>query len=417
MDDIHSGEDPARYVPHGVDPRSWIGFEQRIQERRFRALLQQIDHAIVIRDVAAARLALEEARELRPDAPDLDGLDERVALMAITPPVALSSRMEWLRSMRAVTMLAAGVALVVGIEWARPPRPLPSSRAIASNGVTALPRASSSAASPQDAATAGVPPAATVVASTEPDVAIPDAVATSGIEPAINLARPAVGGPAAASFRPQALVDGGVQESAREVHDVDAATDARSEREANADTTDNTPVRRAAADPSAAQPSRIDDAPNAPPERVAAPPALVASVAPVPTSIGLIAPTASNAAFVEARTRITEEGRVAQVLDQYARAYGQLDVRAARKVWPTVDERALARAFASLQSQDVSFENCNVSVSGATATASCRGRATYVGKVGNRDKRTEARQWTFELRRDVNDDWQIERAQAQRMTN
>src|ERR1051325_13640 len=147
MDDIHSGEDPARFVPHGVDPRSWIGFEQRIQERRVRALLQQIDHAIVIRDVAAARLALEEARELRPDAPDLDGLDERVALMAITPPVALSSRMEWLRSMRAVTMLAAGVALVVGIEWARPPRPLPSSRAIASNGVTALPRASSSAAS------------------------------------------------------------------------------------------------------------------------------------------------------------------------------------------------------------------------------------------------------------------------------
>jgi len=417
MDDIHGSEEPARYVPHGVDPHSWIGFEQRIQERRFRALLQQINHAIVSRDVVAARLALEEARELRPESPELDGLDERVALIAIAPPVALSSRMDWLRSMRAVTMLAAGVALIVGIEWARPPRPLPSSRAVASNGVTALPRVSLSVASTEDAAVTGVPPAATVVASIEPEVAIPDVVATSGIERAINVARPAVGGPAAASFRPQALVDDGIQESVREVHDVDVAADTRNQREANADTSDNAPVRRAAAEASAAQPSRIDDAVNTTPERVTAAPALVASVAPVPASVGLVAPTTSNAAFVEARTRITEERRVAQVLDQYARAYAQLDVTAARRVWPTVDGRALARAFASLQSQEVSFENCNVSVSGVTATASCRGRATYVGKVGNRDKKTEARQWTFELRRNVEDGWQIERAQAQRMVN
>jgi hypothetical protein len=105
--------------------------------------------------------------------------------------------------------------------------------------------------------------------------------------------------------------------------------------------------------------------------------------------------------------------RVTQVLNQYARAYDQLDTSAARAVWPTVDERALARAFAGLQSQDVDFDNCSIDVKGVRASASCRGRASYVGKVGNGDTRTEPREWNFELTLQ-GDDWKIAKADTKR---
>ena len=104
---------------------------------------------------------------------------------------------------------------------------------------------------------------------------------------------------------------------------------------------------------------------------------------------------------------------MAAVLNQYARAYGQLDAGAAREVWPTVNERALARAFAGLASQDVAFDDCQIDVIGTKANASCRGKASYVGKIGSGEQRTEARTWRFELRRD-GEAWKIENAEARR---
>ena len=82
-------------------------------------------------------------------------------------------------------------------------------------------------------------------------------------------------------------------------------------------------------------------------------------------------------------------------------------------MWPTVNERALARAFAGLTSQDVAFDDCEIDVRGARANASCRGRASYVGKIGSGEQRTESRTWRFELRRD-GDAWKIENAEARR---
>jgi hypothetical protein len=142
-----------------------------------------------------------------------------------------------------------------------------------------------------------------------------------------------------------------------------------------------------------------------------------ANVARQPASIASMASSAPPAvAAPAAATAINraDETRVAQVLNQYARAYGQLDAGAARAVWPSVDERALARAFAGLASQDVSFDSCDIDVRGATANASCRGRAKYVGKIGTREERSESRQWRFELRRD-GDAWKIETAEARRL--
>jgi len=157
-------------------------------------------------------------------------------------------------------------------------------------------------------------------------------------------------------------------------------------------------------------PGRSDAAPVTPPVTAPAVPALTATVAPVPRP-----PVTTASAPAPLPSGRLDETRVTQVLDQYARAYGQLDASAARAVWPSVDERALARAFAGLQSQNVSFDNCDVNVSGATAKASCRGHASYVGKIGSREPRIEQRQWTFELKRDGNDAWKIENAQAQRL--
>src|SRR5690348_10369767 len=80
MADGNSGK-TTRFVPSGVDAQSWIGFEQRIQERRFKALVETIHTAITQRNGVSARAALEEARELRPGAPELTALAARVALL------------------------------------------------------------------------------------------------------------------------------------------------------------------------------------------------------------------------------------------------------------------------------------------------------------------------------------------------
>jgi hypothetical protein len=118
-------------------------------------------------------------------------------------------------------------------------------------------------------------------------------------------------------------------------------------------------------------------------------------------------------AGIGSMTSPREESRVAAVLNQYARAYARLDAGAARAVWPSVDERALARAFAGLASQDLAFDDCSIDVQGATANASCRGTAKYVGKIGNRQPRIEPRVWRFELHRD-GEAWKIANAIASR---
>jgi hypothetical protein len=106
-----------------------------------------------------------------------------------------------------------------------------------------------------------------------------------------------------------------------------------------------------------------------------------------------------------------EEAAIGQALEQYVDAYNRLDARAASRVWPTVDERALARAFAGLESQGIAFEGCELAVQGSEATAACRGRARYVPKVGDRDPISQSRRWAFRLHRAAGG-WQIVQAEA-----
>jgi hypothetical protein len=142
------------------------------RQRRYRALVQQVKDAIARGDAISARVTLEEARELCPDGDDLTELGERILTAPQSaPPLPFA----WSRAMNAVTMLIAGVALLVAIEWIRPPRPLPSSRPLAS-AVTAAPVIGEVSTKPVLAET--VQPAAATnndaaAVSNEPDLALP----------------------------------------------------------------------------------------------------------------------------------------------------------------------------------------------------------------------------------------------------
>ena len=88
---------------------------------------------------------------------------------------------------------------------------------------------------------------------------------------------------------------------------------------------------------------------------------------------------------------------IESVLSRYAAALTALNAREAKAVWPSVNERGLTRAFASLQEQRVDLGDCSIWVDGDSAVASCEGTTRYTPKVGNRSVRSEPRQWTFHL--------------------
>ncbi len=161
----------------------------------------------------------------------------------------------------------------------------------------------------------------------------------------------------------------------------------------------------AAADSRAAS-ITVDESPVVP-SHVAPPPPNPGT--PEPRNLGTPGP--ANPGTSEPRnlgtSEATETAAIQSVLGRYRSAFNGLDAGAASRVWPTVDQRALGRAFDQLDEQTVAFSNCTVVVSGVRATASCGGTAHYVPKVGNKNPLTQSRHWTFDLRK-VNDAWVID---------
>lgn len=100
---------------------------------------------------------------------------------------------------------------------------------------------------------------------------------------------------------------------------------------------------------------------------------------------------------------------IRDVLDRYRLAYERLDAAAAGAVWPGVDRRALARAFDSLQSQQIQFRDCVILTAGATAHAMCTGHARAVPKIGSGGASEADRTWEFSLVQ-KGDDWRIAKA-------
>jgi len=400
----------SSFVPHGVNAASWRGFEQRIQERRFRALLDTINTSIVSGDAATARVALEEARELRPDAPELATFESRVAAVPAPVPSIESkpgSRI-WIRAMGAAAMLVIGVSMLLGLEWLRPSPPIATTAPAVQSAPVLVP-----------AGAVRVPPPAAqpVPVDVDEDDSVPAIVTPP--EPTLRprgttgMTTPTID---ARDPRPIAVREMNVAPPVL-THPIDTRRAVLEEPvrpvgEVPDDyVTTPSPATRTAA---VTEPARTAPARTAPID-VARPPVQTANIpasvdTPVPATPQ---PTAASVVPAAAAISPREESRVEEVLRRYARAYGALDASAAAAVWPTVDEKALARAFKDLSSQNVSFDDCEIDIRGAVANASCRGQASYVGKVGSREPRTESRTWRFELRRD-GEAWKIENAEARR---
>ena len=145
---------------------------------------------------------------------------------------------------------------------------------------------------------------------------------------------------------------------------------------------------------------------SAPPPPASAPVATLAAL-PEPTAAGSAAASAAAGRRRPHRSRATTTKRTSDpTLTRFRTAYSQLDARAARDVWPSVDARALERAFQSLKSQELRFDRCSMTVTGARAQAACKGRAIYVPRIGDQSPRFTAREWTFELRK-ADERWTI----------
>jgi len=99
---------------------------------------------------------------------------------------------------------------------------------------------------------------------------------------------------------------------------------------------------------------------------------------------------------------------VREVLQQFRRAYEEMNMFAVRRVWPVAAEPDLARGLDGVQSQRVSFDDCSVRLHGDEASAACRGNVEQTLRTG-RSARVEARVWVFTLRK-TGAGWHIETA-------
>ena len=398
------------FVPYGVNAASWRGFEQRITDRRVRALLDAANSAIVAGDAVTARVALAEARELKPDAAGLAELEARLSATPVAPPPeAVPAARIWMRAIGAAAMFLIGVSLLIGVEWLRPIDTITPSSSVMMRAPDAAPTRDVGAPGASDSGAAisevedGGESVPAIITPPEP---LLQPRGTTGTIPATEtrpVARndaPAVRtqAPPAAAPASETAVDAEVADDYVGRPDV-----ARVENTAEP------------ADPIVAR-AEITDLP----EPIAASAAGMAAAADERPAVNGPAVDAAPAALPSARVPAAtvpppDRGRVEDVLRRYASAYRTLDASAARAVWPSVDEKALSRAFQNLASQHVSFDACDIDIRGAVANASCRGQASYVGKVGSREPRTEARTWQFELRR-RGDAWLIEGVDARRLS-
>ena len=114
-------------------------------------------------------------------------------------------------------------------------------------------------------------------------------------------------------------------------------------------------------------------------------PGPVAAAAARPEPLASPAPSTPVAAVLTETA--SDEDDIRSTLTRFRTAYSQLNASAARDVWPSVDARALERAFQSLKSQDLRFDSCKMTVTGARAQAACKGRAVYVPRIGDQSPR------------------------------
>jgi hypothetical protein len=135
------------------------------------------------------------------------------------------------------------------------------------------------------------------------------------------------------------------------------------------------------------------------------PVAVAAPMASAPEGDALVAASVAAARPVAA-PRYTPDASIRQLLQRYEDAYDHRDVQTAATLWPSLDQRALTRAFASLDRQDVSFDRCDIDASEERGSAVCVGTVRYVPSVGRGTEKEGRITWTFDLTRS-GEDWRI----------
>lgn len=143
--------------------------------------------------------------------------------------------------------------------------------------------------------------------------------------------------------------------------------------------------------PAASRPPRVET----PPPRTGA----LASASPGPGSVApsLIVPGSSPIEATGATGVEAVHQEVRRVVRAYAETFATRDVAAAASLWPGVDTAELGRAFRSVRSQDMSFDDCAISGSGTRMAAVCTGALTFVPRVGSPKPRRQRLRWEFVL--------------------
>jgi hypothetical protein len=357
----------------------WQSFEIRMRYRRAERCVARAEAAFDAGMEEEARAALAEARALNPETPDFDSV--RAAVLRRRAAVLAAQKQARLRRAAAIAgacvlFVAAAVAI-----WTT------------SGPAVSAPTVPLAAAAPAPSAPAV--PAATVSPSTETAV------------PAVS----------------------GASDSSKAANDSVAPTSG--ETRLTSTETAKPPDPLPAAEPSVAASSAAPE-PSLPAIEKSEPQLRLETPAPATTSASLPPSTSGADRLVSdlptavmriprpapppaappppPDPRTLEEPRVRATLAQFEAAYNSLSAQAAQAVWPTVDERSLARAFDSLESQQVALGECSITINGTTAAADCAVTTSWTPKVGGGQRR-ESRRWRFDLAK-ANGAWVIENFQA-----
>ena len=90
---------------------------------------------------------------------------------------------------------------------------------------------------------------------------------------------------------------------------------------------------------------------------------------------------------------------VEAAVGRYRDGFSNLDASAVHAVWPSANQKQLARAFSQLEDQRLEFHACDFDIKETVAAATCTGVAAYVPKIGNKNPRFDDRRWVFSLKR------------------
>ena len=389
-----------------------------MRARKAERCLQRASSAIENGSIGEADAALTEARELDPGHGRLQDLSDRLEALKHPPVEPQPSRRGW-------TGVAAACGLILfsvgGWEaWSYRPQIWTDNSQVTSSIPTTPSdvdqRSGLAAASPAPVAVAvslpSGPPAADPVVNTQIIRPEPTAVATpppvitgASVEPTppppiaattgkrVDTTSNAVPHTSSAPIPPPRAPEPAAPTPVRDV----AAPSLSYAAPGTLPATPSTPIPSFV--PSVVAPAT--DAPSGSSSAASAAMPEPAPAAPAPS------PTAPSPAPSTARE---QSAAVRAALGRYETAYNRLDVAAVRSVWPSIDQRALARAFDSLTSQKVSLQNCTIDIIGATARANCSGRASWTPKIGGGEQ-TASRKWAFNLNQ-ADGEWHIVQVQA-----